>query len=65
MGDMCNQTAYEVMNTLRGPNPPTYVASFGNTPITSVGDWVGIIDNPPPVSYNFIHTCSVCNIYSV
>ena len=49
MTESCTQIQQVALNALRGPNPPDYVATFGNTPVESVGDWIqilGINDNP-------------------
>ncbi len=48
MTSIC-QLIYDVAyNALVGSNPPTYVATFGNTPVEQVGDWVKILDNLDP-----------------
>ena len=38
-----------VLNTLLG-DPPTYVASFGNSAVSSVGDWVKILNVERPAN---------------
>jgi len=52
MTEACSQIQQMALEALRGPNPPDYVAVFGNTPVESVGDWfqiLGIYDSPPNV----------------
>jgi len=41
-----------VLGALRGNNPPTHVATFGDSSITVVGDWVtiqGLYNQPAKV----------------
>lgn len=59
MADLCNETAFKVLNNLRGSDPRDRVASFGNTLVTDAGDWVPIIDNVP--NLNIISSVGQCN----
>lgn len=45
-GSQCKLIQETVLNTLLG-DPPTYVASFGNSDVNSVGDWVKILNTRP------------------
>jgi len=45
-GSQCRLIQETVLNTLIG-DPPTYVASFGNSDVNSVGDWVKILNTRP------------------
>lgn len=45
-GSQCKLIQDTVLNTLLG-DQPDYVASFGNSDVNSVGDWVKIINNRP------------------
>ena len=54
MTEACAQIHNESLTALRGPNPPDYVATFGNTIPENASDWVLMdIGNPPAaVSWN-------------
>ncbi|ELT91904.1 hypothetical protein CAPTEDRAFT_228697 [Capitella teleta] len=43
MTELCNLTQWAAWEALRGPNPSTYIASFGNSDVEKVGDWVPIL----------------------
>ena len=45
-GSQCKLIQETVLNTLIG-DPPTYVASFGNSDVNSVGDWLMILNTRP------------------
>uniref|UniRef100_A0A3B5MAE6 Tectonic-1-3 domain-containing protein n=1 Tax=Xiphophorus couchianus TaxID=32473 RepID=A0A3B5MAE6_9TELE len=45
----CSLVSQSLLNVLRGPSPPQYVASFGNSRLENVLDWVPI--NMNPMSY--------------
>ncbi|KAJ7370570.1 Tectonic-1 [Desmophyllum pertusum] len=45
-GSQCKLIQETVLNTLLG-DPPSYVASFGNSDVNSVGDWVKILNTRP------------------
>ena len=45
-GSECKLIQERALNTLLG-DPPTYVASFGNSDVNSVGDWVKILNTRP------------------
>ena len=59
MTDACNLIQQEVLNALEGADLPTYMATFGNSAVTNIGDWVAIqVINPLPapavsISYTF------------
>ncbi|XP_032411429.1 tectonic-1 isoform X1 [Xiphophorus hellerii] len=42
----CSLVSQSLLNVLRGPSPPQYVASFGNSRLENVLDWVPINMNP-------------------
>ncbi|XP_043982988.1 tectonic-1-like [Gambusia affinis] len=42
----CSLVSQSLLNVLRGPSPPQYVASFGNSRLENVLDWVPISMNP-------------------
>ncbi|XP_034546051.1 tectonic-1-like isoform X2 [Notolabrus celidotus] len=44
----CSQVYQVLLDVLRGPNYPQYVASFGNSPLDSPLDWVPIKSNLNP-----------------
>ncbi|XP_054879276.1 tectonic-1-like [Poeciliopsis prolifica] len=45
----CSLVSQSLLNVLRGPSPPQYVASFGNTRLENVLDWVPVNMNPMKV----------------
>ena len=45
-GSQCKLIQDTVLNALIG-DPPTHVASFGNSDVNSVGDWVRILNTRP------------------
>ncbi|XP_074530834.1 tectonic-1-like [Halichoeres trimaculatus] len=44
----CSQISQVLLDILRGPNYPQYVASFGNSPLDSPLDWVEVRSNFNP-----------------
>ncbi|XP_008417949.1 tectonic-1 isoform X2 [Poecilia reticulata] len=44
----CSLVSQSLLNVLRGPSPPQYVASFGNTPLENILDWVPVKSNINP-----------------
>ena len=45
----CTLIQERLLNTLLG-DPPTYVASFGNSAVNNVGDWVKILNVEKPAN---------------
>ena len=58
-GSQCKLIQETVMNTLIG-DPPTYVASFGNSDVNSVGDWVKILNTRPVNEVGCHYECPNC-----
>ncbi|XP_014877898.1 tectonic-1 isoform X4 [Poecilia latipinna] len=52
----CSLVSQSLLNVLRGPNPPQYVASFGNTLLENVLDWVPIKSNMNPTE---VQSCQI------
>ncbi len=51
MTNVCELIQEAAINALEGPNPPGYVATFGNVSPETFGDWVYIwTKNKPPGS---------------
>lgn len=44
MSEACNQSQWATWIALRGQDPPTHVATFGNSDPHIVGDWVKILE---------------------
>ena len=52
MTDSCAFIQDVVLGALRGIDPPTHVATFGDSKVSFVGDWVeiiGLYTQPPQV----------------
>ena len=56
-GSQCKLIQDTVFDTLLG-DQPTYVASFGNSDVNSVGDWVKILNTRPANEVKLIVTCN-------
>ena len=54
-GSQCKKLQEIVLNIMSG-DLPTYVASFGNSDVNSVGDWVKILNSKPA---NEVNKCRV------
>ena len=54
-GSQCKKLQEIVLNITSG-DLPTYVASFGNSDVNSVGDWVKILNSKPG---NEVNKCRV------
>ena len=54
-GSQCKKLQEIVLNIMSG-DLPTYVASFGNSDVNSVGDWVKILNSKPG---NEVNKCRV------
>uniref|UniRef100_A0A3B3YSX0 Uncharacterized protein n=1 Tax=Poecilia mexicana TaxID=48701 RepID=A0A3B3YSX0_9TELE len=52
----CSLVSQSLLNVLRGPSPPQYVASFGNTLLENVLDWVPIKSNMNPTE---VQSCQI------
>lgn len=50
-GSQCKKLQEIVLNIMSG-DLPTYVASFGNSDVNSVGDWVKILNSKPANEVN-------------
>ncbi|KAK5613691.1 hypothetical protein CRENBAI_017631 [Crenichthys baileyi] len=46
----CSLVSQLILDVLRGPNSPQYVASFGNSPLENVLDWVPVKTNINPTA---------------
>ncbi len=46
MTSVCGLIQDTALEALRGPNAPTRVATFGNSSVEIVGDWVEILETP-------------------
>lgn len=51
----CSLVSQVLLDVLRGPNYPQYVASFGNSPLENPLDWVQIQNVSLEVRTNLIH----------
>ena len=58
-GSQCKKLQEIVLNIMSG-DLPTYVASFGNSDVNSVGDWVKILNSKPE---NEVNKCRVHSFF--
>ena len=60
-GSQCKKLQEIVLNIMSG-DLPTYVASFGNSDVNSVGDWVKILNSKPA---NEVNKCRVHSFFFI
>ena len=55
MTELCGLINQAAWNALIGPNPPEYVATFGNSDVEVTGDWVPILGVTEPSAVSSLH----------